>query len=50
MSAIDYLLIAGVLFLLGVVVLFVVRSRQKGKKCIGCPHSESCSSGCSSCR
>ena len=47
MSPIDYLLIAGVLLLMGGIVLFVVRSRKKGKKCIGCPHSESCS-GCGS--
>lgn len=51
MGLIDYLLIAGIVLIFGAIIFFVVRSKKKGKKCIGCPDSGSCGTdhthGCS---
>ena len=48
MQLLDYLLIGAVALLLGIIVLFVIRAKKKGKKCIGCPSSRHCS-GCNGC-
>lgn len=45
MKPIDYILIAGVVLIVAAIVFFMVRSKKKGKKCIGCPDSGSCSHG-----
>ena len=41
-------IIAGVVaaLLLGGAITYVVISKKKGKKCIGCPHSSSCGENC----
>ena len=54
MRPVDYLLIAGIALFFGAIIFFVVRSKKKGKKCIGCPESatcgkEPCSGGCAGC-
>jgi len=43
----DNLIIIGVLALiLGLAIYYIYKSKKSGKKCIGCPDSGSCSSGC----
>jgi len=49
MGLIDYLLIAGIVLVIGAIVCFIVRSKKKGKKCIGCPDSGTCGGNCGSC-
>ena len=54
MKPIDYILMAGIALVLGAIVFFVIRSKKKGKKCIGCPDSavcgkEPCPGGCAGC-
>ena len=54
MRPIDYLLIACIVLIFGAILFFVVRSRKKGKKCIGCPNGtvcskEPCAGGCAGC-
>ncbi len=43
-------IVIGVLLLaiLGAAIWYIVRSKKKGKKCIGCPYSDQCSSKCCS--
>ncbi len=44
----DNIIIVGiVVVILGLVVFYVVRSKKKGKKCIGCPNSCGCNGDCS---
>lgn len=54
MKPIDYILIAVVALIGAAIVFFIVRSKKKGKKCIGCPDSavcgkEPCEGGCAGC-
>ena len=49
MNPIDYLLIAGILLVVGGILWFVIRSKKRGKKCIGCPNGGNCSACSGSC-
>jgi len=56
MEMIDFAIVVLVAAIIGVAAGYIVRSRKKGKKCIGCPDGCSCSKnsesscgGCSSC-
>ena len=44
MQAGDYIVIAVIALILGLVCLYLYQAKKKGKKCIGCPYSDSCSS------
>ena len=35
--------------ILGGAIFYIIRSRKKGIKCIGCPDAKSCSGNCSGC-
>ena len=37
MKLVDILLIFGLAVLLGLIVLYILRAKKRGKKCIGCP-------------
>ncbi len=32
-----------IVIVLGLVIRYIVRAKKRGEKCIGCPHSKSCS-------
>ena len=54
MRPVDFLLIGIVGLIVSAILFFVIYSRKKGKKCIGCPDSsicgkEPCSGGCAGC-
>ncbi len=41
----ENILVGAVLLLIvGIAIAYVVRSKKKGKKCIGCPYCDSCPS------
>lgn len=46
MKMIDVVLILFLVLIIGGAVLYVVRARKNGVKCIGCPASGSCSRNC----
>ena len=35
--------------IIGGAVLYIIKAKKSGKRCIGCPDSSSCSGSCSSC-
>ena len=35
-----------ILLIVGGALLYIIRAKKKGKKCIGCPYAESCASHC----
>ncbi len=35
--------------ILGGAVLYIIRAKKKGVKCIGCPMAEKCSGNCGNC-
>lgn len=47
----NIIIIAVVALMVGGASFYIYRAKKKGQKCIGCPHSKTCSSkncGCSS--
>ena len=46
MGPIDYILIAVILAVVALAVLVIYRAKKSGQKCVGCPHSKTCSGGC----
>lgn len=51
MQFLDILIMTGVASLLGVIALFIYRSKKRGKACIGCPsggNCERCNGSCQS--
>ena len=44
MKIADYIVLAVITVIVTAIVYFIVRQKKKGVKCIGCPHSKSCSS------
>ena len=45
----DIILVVVVLLILGLAVLYIVRAKKKGVKCIGCPSGSTCSGNCGGC-
>lgn len=45
----DYVIIAIVVLILGLAAFYVYKAKKSGKKCIGCPDSDSCSGNCGGC-
>ena len=47
----DYIVVAILAVIVGLIVFYIYRSKKKGNKCIGCPYSSSCQKhgGCSAC-
>lgn len=43
----DFVIILILLLIVGLSSGYIIRSKKKGKGCIGCPYSGSCSSCCS---
>lgn len=50
MGLIDYIILAVILVIIAAVVLYIYRAKKSGQKCIGCPHSKSCSGCCDAVR
>ena len=47
MGLVDYLVIAVIAGILGAAIWYIRKEKKKGTKCVGCPHSGSCSGNCS---
>ena len=45
----DIIIILAILLVVGAAVAYIVRTKKKGKKCIGCPYADSCSSCLNGC-
>ena len=44
MGGIDYIIIGVIALVVGAAVLYIVKAKKSGKKCIGCPDGCSCNS------
>jgi len=49
MKPVDFLILAVIAAIVGLVILYIHRSKKKGVKCIGCPDGAKCSGNCSGC-
>lgn len=43
----NVILVVVLLLVLGGAAIYIIRAKQKGVKCIGCPAGSSCSGNCS---
>ena len=46
----NLIIILIIVAILGLAIFYIVRSKKKGGKCIGCPDSSSCSGSCPGCK
>ena len=49
MGTVAYIVIAVIALIIGLAVGYIWKAKKKGKKCIGCPDSGTCSGQCSRC-
>ena len=53
MTALDYVVLAVVAAILGLAAWYIVRSKKKGTKCVGCPNgccsTQNSCPGCNGC-
>lgn len=47
MGPIDYIIILVIALIVGGAACYIYRAKKSGQKCVGCPHSKTCSGGCS---
>ena len=47
MDPIEIAAIIAIVLIVGGAIFYIVRSKKKGAKCIGCPYAKSCGSKCS---
>ena len=41
----EIIAIAAALLIVGIAILYIVRAKKSGQKCIGCPYSKTCGVG-----
>lgn len=46
MSTVDYIAIAAIALIIGAAIFYIVRSKKRGQKCIGCPYAKQCGGNC----
>ena len=42
----DILAIVALVLIVGGAVLYIVRAKQRGEKCVGCPYAKQCGGNC----
>ncbi len=43
MTGTDFIVIGIIALIIGAALFYIIKAKKSGKKCIGCPHSDSCS-------
>lgn len=42
----DYIALGLIVIIVSVIIIYLIKQKKKGVKCIGCPHGSKCSSCC----
>ena len=50
MNATDVIVSLVVIAIVGSAILYILRAKKKGRRCIGCPNSDKCGGNCGSCK
>ena len=45
----NYIILGVLLIIVSAALVYIVKEKKKGKKCIGCPDGNSCSGSCAGC-
>ena len=46
MGTVDWIVIAALVPVVGAAIFYILHQKRRGKRCIGCPHADTCSSQC----
>ena len=46
MTLVDYIAIAVIILIVGAAVLYIIRAKRRGEKCVGCPYAKKCGGKC----
>ena len=46
MGSVDYIILGIILAIIGGACFYIYRAKKNGQKCVGCPHSSSCTGAC----
>ena len=49
MTPTDIIVLLIIALVVGGATYYIIRAKQRGQKCIGCPDAKTCSGNCSSC-
>lgn len=49
MDHIDIIVIISILLIIGGALAYIIIAKKKGRRCIGCPDSKTCSGNCEHC-
>ena len=49
MELVDYIVIAVIALIVGGALAYIIKAKKSGKRCIGCPDSDTCGKNCSGC-
>ncbi len=42
----DFIVVSVIAVITVAVIIYLVRAKKRGEKCIGCPYAKQCSGGC----
>lgn len=43
----DIIAAVAIVIIIGLAIIYIIREKRRGTRCIGCPHAGSCSGRCS---
>ena len=46
MKLVDYIAIAAIILIVGASLLYIIRAKRRGEKCVGCPYAKQCGGKC----
>ena len=49
MKPIDFIIIAAIIIIIGLAVIYIIKAKKSGQKCVGCPYSKTCGSSSNNC-
>ncbi len=49
MELIDFIIIGIIAAIVVLALVYIIRAKKSGKKCIGCPDAKSCGGSCGGC-
>lgn len=49
MKLIDLIIIAVIVLIIGAAVLYIIKAKKSGQKCVGCPYSKTCGKSSKNC-
>ena len=49
MTPTDILVLLIIALVVGGAIYYIIRAKQRGQKCIGCPDAKTCSGNCAAC-